>query len=108
MGDLLFRTIGATVRIETILEKSLWPATADPSQIESVILNLAVNARDAMTERWATDDRDCQCTAWRQNQACRIAVWRLCKRLCQGYRDRDDGRGAGESIRAILYNKAGR
>jgi CheY-like chemotaxis protein len=48
MGDLLFRTIGATVRIETILERSLWQATADPSQIESVILNLAVNARDAM------------------------------------------------------------
>lgn len=48
MGDLLFRTIGGTVRIETILEKGLWRATADPSQIESVILNLAVNARDAM------------------------------------------------------------
>jgi signal transduction histidine kinase len=50
MGDLLFRTIGATVRIETILERTLWQATADPSQIESVILNLAVNARDAMTD----------------------------------------------------------
>jgi signal transduction histidine kinase len=50
MGDLLFRTIGATVRIETILERSLWPATADRSQIESVILNLAVNARDAMPD----------------------------------------------------------
>jgi signal transduction histidine kinase len=48
MGDLLFRTIGATVRIETILENNLWQATADPSQIESVVLNLAVNARDAM------------------------------------------------------------
>jgi signal transduction histidine kinase/CheY-like chemotaxis protein len=48
MGDLLFRTIGGTVRIETILEKKLWQATADPGQIESVILNLAVNARDAM------------------------------------------------------------
>jgi len=50
MGDLLFTTIGATVRIETILQKDLWPATADPSQIESVILNLAVNARDAMPD----------------------------------------------------------
>jgi signal transduction histidine kinase/CheY-like chemotaxis protein len=50
MGDLLFRTIGATVRIETILEGQLWQATADPSQIESVILNLAVNARDAMPD----------------------------------------------------------
>jgi signal transduction histidine kinase len=50
MGDLLFRTIGATIRIETILERSLWPATADSTQIESVILNLAVNARDAMPD----------------------------------------------------------
>lgn len=50
MGDLLFRTIGATVRIETVLEKDLWQATADPSQIELVVLNLAVNARDAMPE----------------------------------------------------------
>ena len=50
MGDLLFRTIGATIRIETILERRLWQATADSSQIESVILNLAVNARDAMPD----------------------------------------------------------
>ena len=35
MGDLLLRTIGATVRIESILESNLWQATADPSQIES-------------------------------------------------------------------------
>lgn len=50
MGDLLFTTIGASVRIETVLQKDLWFATADPSQIESVILNLAVNARDAMPD----------------------------------------------------------
>jgi signal transduction histidine kinase/ActR/RegA family two-component response regulator len=51
MGDLLFRTIGTAVRIETVLEKDLWPAMVDPSQLELVILNLAVNARDAMSSR---------------------------------------------------------
>ena len=48
MGALLQSTIGTTVRIETVLSETLWPAIADPSQIELVLLNLAINARDAM------------------------------------------------------------
>jgi len=47
-SDMLFRTIGATVRIETVLTDDLWPALVDPTQIELVLLNLAINARDAM------------------------------------------------------------
>jgi PAS domain S-box-containing protein len=47
-SDLLFRTIGATVRIETVLTDGLWPALVDHTQIELVLLNLAINARDAM------------------------------------------------------------
>jgi signal transduction histidine kinase/CheY-like chemotaxis protein len=50
MGDLLFRTIGSTVRIETVLRQDLWPAVVDASQIELVILNLALNGRDAMPD----------------------------------------------------------
>jgi len=49
-SDMLFRTIGATVRIETVLTEGLWPALVDPTQIELVLLNLAINARDAMPE----------------------------------------------------------
>src|SRR5215471_9626987 len=45
---MLFRTIGATVRIETVLTQALWPALVDPTQVELVLLNLAINARDAM------------------------------------------------------------
>ena len=45
---LLHSTIGATIRIETVLSETLWPALADASQIELVLLNLAINARDAM------------------------------------------------------------
>jgi len=48
MGDLLLQTIGATIRIETVLEKDLWPVLIDPTQLELVILNLAINSRDAM------------------------------------------------------------
>jgi len=56
-SDLLFRTIGATVRTETVLTEGLWPALVDPTQIELVLLNLAINARDAMPRR-APDDPD--------------------------------------------------
>ena len=42
---MLFRTIGATVRVETALTEGLWPALVDPTQIELVLLNLAINAR---------------------------------------------------------------
>jgi PAS domain S-box-containing protein len=50
MSDLLGRTIGAHITIETVLAGGLWQVSADPNQIENAILNLAVNARDAMPE----------------------------------------------------------
>jgi signal transduction histidine kinase len=48
MRDLLQSTMGGSVRIETVLANRLWPAMIDPTQIELAILNLAINARDAM------------------------------------------------------------
>jgi PAS domain S-box-containing protein len=45
---MLQRTIGEDITVKLALADRLWPALADPSQIEDVILNLAVNARDAM------------------------------------------------------------
>jgi signal transduction histidine kinase/CheY-like chemotaxis protein len=48
MSELLRRTLGETVQIETILGGGLWRASADPAQLEAAILNLAINARDAM------------------------------------------------------------
>jgi CheY-like chemotaxis protein len=46
--DLLQRTLGGTTRIDARLQRSLWPAMVDPTQLELAILNLAINARDAM------------------------------------------------------------
>ena len=46
--DLLSATLGGTVQLRTALAADLWPALVDPMQLESIILNLAINARDAM------------------------------------------------------------
>jgi signal transduction histidine kinase/CheY-like chemotaxis protein len=48
MHDLLESSMGGAVRLETRLASGLWPAMVDATQIELVILNLAINARDAM------------------------------------------------------------
>jgi PAS domain S-box-containing protein len=47
---LLERTLGGTARIETQLAEGLWQTLLDPNQMELVILNLAINARDAMPD----------------------------------------------------------
>ena len=48
MTDMLRRTLGASIRIETAIQPSLAKAVADPGQLENALLNLALNARDAM------------------------------------------------------------
>jgi signal transduction histidine kinase len=48
MSDLLRRTLGEDIQIETVLAGGMWKALADPNQLEAALLNLAVNARDAM------------------------------------------------------------
>ena len=48
LSDLLRRTLGEQVMVETVLAGGLWRANVDPNQLEVAIINLAVNARDAM------------------------------------------------------------
>ena len=50
MADMLQSTIGPSVTIDTLFPGNLPPAYADPAQLELALLNLAVNARDAMPE----------------------------------------------------------
>ena len=48
MSSLLHRTLGESIEIETVLAAGLWTVSADINQLENALLNLAVNARDAM------------------------------------------------------------
>ena len=48
VADLLRRTMGEPIVFETVLAAGLWPTFVDTNQLENAVLNLAVNARDAM------------------------------------------------------------
>jgi signal transduction histidine kinase len=51
MRQLLVRIVGENVRIETDLEDDLWHIKGDPNQLEQVLVNLVVNARDAIKDQ---------------------------------------------------------
>jgi CheY-like chemotaxis protein len=48
MEELVRRTVGPEIVVETVLSIGLWPTLCDPNQLENAILNLCINARDAM------------------------------------------------------------
>lgn len=50
LSDLLRRSVGEAVEVETVLAGGLWQTFADPGQVENTLINLAINARDAMPD----------------------------------------------------------
>jgi signal transduction histidine kinase len=50
ISEMLRRSIGASVDVKDVLARNLWPVLVDVSQIETALLNVALNARDAMPE----------------------------------------------------------
>ena len=50
MQELIQRTVGPNITVEVVGASGLWPALVDPSQLENALLNLCINARDAMPD----------------------------------------------------------
>ena len=50
MQELIRRTMGPAIIVETVLAADLWPTLCDPNQLENAVLNLSINARDAMPD----------------------------------------------------------
>ena len=50
MEELIGRTVGPAIRLQVIEETRLWTTLVDPNQLENALLNLCINARDAMPE----------------------------------------------------------
>ena len=50
MAELIRRTVGPAITVETVLAGGLWPVLCDPNQLENALLNFCINARDAMPE----------------------------------------------------------
>jgi PAS domain S-box-containing protein len=50
MEDLIARTVGPGIEVETALSAGLWPCFCDPNQLENAVLNLCINSRDAMPD----------------------------------------------------------
>ncbi len=50
LSNLLGSTLGRAIKIQTDLQSGLWPAMVDPGQLEAAVINLAINARDAMPQ----------------------------------------------------------
>jgi PAS domain S-box-containing protein len=50
MEELIRRTVGPEIELETVNTAGLWPSLIDPSQLENAVLNLCINARDAMPD----------------------------------------------------------
>ena len=107
MEELVRRTVGPAIHIETVLAIGLWPTLCDPNQLENALLNLCINARDAMpdggritletTNSWLDE---------RAARAARHAARAVCRDLRERYRDRYDGRCARPRLRSVLHDEA--
>ncbi len=102
-------TLGRRVQVASELSDDLWPAMVDPSQVEAAILNLCLNARDAMPEGGRLTLSTSNVTAGAVGSALvsdgDLAPGNYVRDLHLRYRDRHDAGGQGAGVRSVLHHQ---
>ena len=107
MEDLVRRTMGPAIAVEVVGAAGLWTMRVDGSQLESALLNLCINARDAMPGRRQAHDRDRQQVARRPRRPRARSAARAV-RLALRHRQRHghDARRDRARLRSLLHHQA--
>ena len=109
LEDLLRRTIGETIDLDIVAANDLWLTLCDPNQLESALLNLAINARDAMPGWRQAHHLDRERAArWRDRGHPRAFARRLYLHRRHRHRHRHERGGGGARLRSVLYHQADR
>ena len=114
VSQLLKRLLGAKITLRTHHDRDLGPVRADPRQLEQVIINLAVNARDAIQSRGGENASGTLTFATRRITATDIRrlrdneiipAGRLYRADCAGHRRRHPAGEPGQDLRAVLHHQ---
>jgi PAS domain S-box-containing protein len=116
LADMLRRVLGENIEVATALAPALWPTFADRNQLESVLLNLVVNARDAMPhggrltietsnvhagpQTPGAQEGDCVCLVVRDT-GCGIAPEHLPKVFEPFFTTKETGKGSGLGLSMV-------
>ena len=109
LEDLLRRTIGETIDLAIVASDDLWCTLCDPNQLESALLNLAINARDAMPDggKLTIATANARLEGVQRGHP-GAGARRLHLHRRHRYRDRHERGGGGARLRSVLYHQADR
>ena len=107
---LLRRLVGETIQLDVVYGRDLWLVKADLNQFEQVIVNLVVNARDAMSDGGQITLRTRNFPSSECGELKDMAIVPADYVLVEvaRHRSRHSGRGAGQDFRAFLHHQGGR